>query len=208
MPCLIAAFLALVTPRPGAWLDEAATTSATSRSWSELWRLTENQDSSLAGYYGATKMLADLLGCDPLTAGRVISAGSYIAAVVLVTLIAARLWGRGPAVITGMTLGILPAAAASAVNARPEGASVFLIAAYLYAAIKPRRGVQVVRALVACLMYALNVLYLPLAVAMPLLARRPRRELRGGSGSRWPATGGGHGPGGGWVSRRSSIGRT
>lgn len=171
-PPLLASALALAFPRPEMWLDEAATVSAASRSWGELWRLTEHQDRSLAGYYAATKALADLVGCDPLTAGRALSAGGYIAATLLVTLIAARLWGRGAGLVSGSALAMLPAAAASAVNARPEGISVFLIAAYLYAAMRSRRALQVICALLACSMYALNVLYLPLAALLPALARR------------------------------------
>lgn len=93
IPSMVAILLVLAPPRPGVWLDEAATISAVSRSWGGLWHLVENQDRSLVGYYIATKILADLLGCAPLTAGRAISGGSYVAGVFLVTLIAARLWG-------------------------------------------------------------------------------------------------------------------
>lgn len=49
---------------------------------------------------------------------------------------------------------------------------MFLVATYFYAATRNRRDVQVMCAVAACLTYALNVLYLPLAVLMPLLARR------------------------------------
>ena len=173
----MASLLALFSPRPGVWLDEAATISAASRSWRELGVLTAHQDRSLAGYYVTTKALTDLVGCDPLAAGRAISTGGYVGAALVVTLIATRLWGRCAGLVAGLALAVWPAAAASPANARPEGISVFLIAVYLYAAMQSRRATQVISALLACSMYALNILYLPLAVLLPALARRRPKSV-------------------------------
>lgn len=92
-PTIFAMLLVLWAPRPGIWLDEAATISAASRSWGDLWLLTGHQDRALFGYYAITKAVADVAGCTPLSAGRGVSSISYIAAVFLVTIIAARLWG-------------------------------------------------------------------------------------------------------------------
>lgn len=99
-PCLayvLPATLALLTlgfPRPGVWLDEAATASATSRTWEQLWHLSEHQDRALVGYYAATKALADLSGYSPLAAGRFISAAGYVGATAIVSMIAVRLFGH------------------------------------------------------------------------------------------------------------------
>lgn len=175
-PALFALCLVVAAPRPGVWLDEAATVSATSRSWSDLWLLTEHQDRSLLGYYATTKVVADLVGCDPLTAGRALSASCYVLATIVTSLIALKFWGRAASFAAGASLVILPAAAAGAVNARPESVSAFLVAAYFYSAMRRWRCMQAACAILACLMYALNVLYLPLALVIQIiLRRRPSR---------------------------------
>ncbi|WP_018156131.1 glycosyltransferase family 39 protein [Demetria terragena] len=171
-PAFGAALLVSFAPRPGTWFDEAATISATSRSWGELYRLANQHDRALVGYYAATKATADGLGLDSLTAGRLVSAVALVVATAVVTTIANRLWGRRAAFVAGLVVAILPASAASAVNARPEAVSVLLLAVYFYAALTTRPVLQVTSAVAACLCYALNVLYLPLALAVPILARR------------------------------------
>ena len=171
-PTIFAAGLALFAPRPGVWLDEAATVSAASRSWGNLWLLAGHQDRSLVGYYALTKGVADLVDCDPLTAGRAISAFCYVLAVCTASLLAANFWGRTAAFASGMMLAVLPATAGAAVNARPESLSVFLVAVYFYAAVKRWPFIQAASALLACSAYALNVLYIPLAILIPTLVKR------------------------------------
>ena len=167
----LAAILVISTPHPGVWLDEAATVSATSRSWSELHLLTNHQDRSLLGYYAITKSVANLVGVSPLFAGRLVSSLGYVGSTFIISLMAAKLFGPKTAAISGATLAVLPATAAAAVNARPEAISTFLVAFYLFSTLKKWRVAQLASGALACLVYALNILYLPLALLVPLLKR-------------------------------------
>lgn len=172
LPTLLAACMVVFAPSPGVWLDEAATASATTRSWSQLWLLTSHQDRALLGYYAITKAAADLSGQDVLAAGRAISSLSYVFGVATVSWLAARLGGAKSALFAGAAMALLPASAAAAVNARPEGLSIFLISAYLCFAARQRPISQIFVGLLACVTYALNCLYLPLAVLIPILSGR------------------------------------
>lgn len=170
-PMLLALLLWLALPAPGVWLDEAATVSATSRSWSETMTLLHHQDLSLGGYYAAVWACTHATHLDPLAAARLVSGLAYVAGTGLVTLLGRRIGGPRVACVAGCAFTLLPSTSASAVNARPEALATALVAGSFLCAVRGRWLLNLVLGVAACAVYALSVLYLPLALLVTLVAR-------------------------------------
>lgn len=103
---------------PDLWEDEAATISATARSWPELIHMLSNIDAVHGLYYALMKVWFGLVGTSVFTV-RLPSAVAVGVGCTLTMLLAARLVGNRVAVISGVFFACLPRVAWAAVEGRP-----------------------------------------------------------------------------------------
>jgi mannosyltransferase len=92
---------------PSLWFDEAATVSATSRSWSQLWTMLGNVDLVHGLYYAGMKVWFGVVGYTPLTL-RLPSAVAVGVAAALVVLLVRQFGSRRLALIAGIVFCLLP----------------------------------------------------------------------------------------------------
>ncbi len=92
---------------PSLWFDEAATISATRRSWPDLARMLGNVDAVHGLYYGMMRVWLDLVGYTPLTL-RLPSAIGVGVAASLVVLLVRRFSSPRAALVSGVVFAILP----------------------------------------------------------------------------------------------------
>ena len=108
---LIGAFGTLLTLafawQPSLWFDEAATVSATMRSWPELGRMLHNVDAVHGLYYAGMHLWLDLVGYSPIALRLPSAVAVGVAAALIVLLVRTRA-GRGTAVLAGVAFCLLP----------------------------------------------------------------------------------------------------
>ena len=92
---------------PSIWYDEAATISAATRSWPQLWQLIGNVDAVHAAYYFVMHAVFDVFGYSPLSL-RVPSAIATGAAAALTVVLARQFVGARTALLAGVILCLLP----------------------------------------------------------------------------------------------------
>jgi mannosyltransferase len=92
---------------PSLWFDEAATVSATGRSWGELAAMLQHVDLVHAAYYSLIKLWFGLVGYSPLTL-RLPSAIAVGVASALVVVLVRMLAAPRVAVISGILFALLP----------------------------------------------------------------------------------------------------
>jgi mannosyltransferase len=93
--------------QPSVWFDEAATVSATMRSWPELGRMLQNIDAVHGLYYAGMHLWLDLVGYSPFTLRLPSSVCVGVAAALTVLLVRSRASGRA-AVLAGIVFCLLP----------------------------------------------------------------------------------------------------
>ncbi|WP_394770528.1 glycosyltransferase family 39 protein [Lacisediminihabitans sp.] len=98
---------ALLSWQPSIWYDEAATISATTRSWPQLWSMLGTVDAVHGLYYGVMHLWFDLVGYTPFTL-RLPSALATGAAAAATVLLVRRLSSGRVAVLAGLLLVLLP----------------------------------------------------------------------------------------------------
>ncbi|MHC5797407.1 glycosyltransferase family 39 protein [Lacisediminihabitans sp. FW035] len=92
---------------PSVWFDEAATVSATGRSWSELFRMLGNVDAVHGLYYVVTRLWFDLVGYSPVTL-RLLSAVAVGVGAGLIVILVRLFASSRIAIISGIVFAILP----------------------------------------------------------------------------------------------------
>jgi mannosyltransferase len=93
--------------QPSLWFDEAATVSATMRSWPELGRMLGSIDAVHGLYYAGMHLWLDLVGYSPFALRLPSSIAVGLAAALTVLLVSTRA-GRGTAVLAGIAFCLLP----------------------------------------------------------------------------------------------------
>ena len=93
--------------QPSVWFDEAATVSATMRSWPELGRMLQSIDAVHGLYYAGMHLWLDLAGYSPFTL-RAPSAVCVGAAAALTVLLVGSRASRRTAVLAGIVFCLLP----------------------------------------------------------------------------------------------------
>jgi mannosyltransferase len=112
------------TTVPSVWYDEAATITAATRGWSELWTMVGHVDAVHAAYYGMMHLVFDVVGYSPLSLRAPSAVAIAIAAALVVVL--ARMFDRPRiGVIAGIVFCLLP----RTIWAGAEGRSYALTAA-------------------------------------------------------------------------------
>jgi len=110
-PLTVGAFALLVSligiTRPSLWYDEAATVTATTRSWAQLWDMLQTVDAVHALYYFIIHAVFDLVGYSPL-ALRAPSAVAVGVAAALIVLLCREFRRPTLGVIAGLVFAILP----------------------------------------------------------------------------------------------------
>jgi len=110
-PLTVGAFALVVSligiTRPSLWYDEAATVTATTRSWAQLWDMLQTVDAVHALYYFIIHAVFDLVGYSPL-ALRAPSAVAVGAAAALIVLLCREFRRPTLGVIAGLVFAILP----------------------------------------------------------------------------------------------------
>ncbi|MES2172233.1 MAG: glycosyltransferase family 39 protein [Actinomycetota bacterium] len=165
---------------PSLWFDEAATVSATGRSWGELAAMLQHVDLVHGAYYSLTKLWFGLVGYSPLTL-RLPSAIAIGVATALIVVLVRMLATPRVAVIAGILFALLP----RVTWAGTEGRSYALTTAVATALVLVFVGAQrrdskrwwvlyCAAGIVACVVF----LYLALLVlALAISARRPRPTI-------------------------------
>ena len=92
---------------PSIWYDEAATLTASTRDWDQLWAMTANVDAVHAAYYALMHVVFDLVGYSPL-ALRVPSAIAVGAAAALTVVLGRTLDRPRLGLIAGIVFCLLP----------------------------------------------------------------------------------------------------
>lgn len=92
---------------PSIWYDEAATVTAVTRSWPELWAMLGNVDAVHAVYYFLIHALVDIFGYSP-TVMRAPSAVAVGVAATLTVVLARQFERDGAAVLAGVVFCLLP----------------------------------------------------------------------------------------------------
>lgn len=93
--------------QPSLWFDEAATVSATMRSWTELARMLEKIDAVHGLYYAGMHLWLDIVGYSPFTLRLPSAICVGIAAALIVLLVRSRATRR-TAVLAGVAFCLLP----------------------------------------------------------------------------------------------------
>lgn len=93
--------------QPSLWFDEAATVSATMRSWPELGRMLGSVDAVHGLYYAGMHLWFDLVGYSPF-ALRLPSAAAVGVAAALTVLLVSHRAGRRTAILAGVAFCLLP----------------------------------------------------------------------------------------------------
>jgi len=110
---------------PSLWYDEAATVTAVTRDWPELWRMLGNVDAVHGAYYVLMHVLVDWFGYSPVLL-RMPSAIAVGAAAALTVVLGRQLGlGRG-AVVGGLVFCLLPRATWMGTEARSYALSAAL----------------------------------------------------------------------------------
>lgn len=105
---IVASLISLVAiTTPSLWYDEAATITATTRSWPQLWDMLQTVDAVHAVYYFFMHAVFDVVGYSPL-ALRLPSALAVGAAAALIVLLCREFRRPNLGVIAGLVFGILP----------------------------------------------------------------------------------------------------
>lgn len=110
---------------PSLWYDEAATVTAVTRDWPELWRMLGNVDAVHGAYYVVMHALVDVFGYSPLLL-RVPSAIAVGAAAALTVVLGRQLGLGGAAVLGGLVFCLLPRATWMGTEARSYALSAAL----------------------------------------------------------------------------------
>ncbi|MGO4784802.1 glycosyltransferase family 39 protein [Cryobacterium sp. W22_MBD10_FK3] len=93
--------------QPSVWFDEAATVSATMRSWPELGRMLLSIDAVHGLYYAGMHLWLDLVGYSPFSLRLPSAVFVGVAAALTVILVRSKA-GRGTAVLAGIAFCLLP----------------------------------------------------------------------------------------------------
>lgn len=181
---VLAAGLAVATSGlPSLWYDEAATTSAATRTWAQLWDLAQVTNAAQVVYYALLHVWTSVAGTSAV-ALRLPSALALGAAAAGTTLLARRSLPRWTAVGAGAVVALLPRTAWSGVEARPYAltAAVAVWSVLVLLVALERRAARWWVAYAALAAFGVGLyVYLALLVAAQglwlLLARRPLREL-------------------------------
>ena len=134
LPALITLAVMLWQIRvPSFWRDEAATLSATQRSFPDLLRLLGNQDAVHGTYYALMWVVVRLGGSGELTA-RLPSALAMAVAASMVTALGRRLVSLRAGLAAGLVFAVLPPVSWFGQDARPFAAETALacVASYLF----------------------------------------------------------------------------
>jgi len=127
---------------PSLWYDEAATVTAVTRDWPELWRMLGNVDAVHGAYYLLMHALVDLFGYSPVLL-RMPSAIAVGAAASLTVVLGRQLGLGGGAVVGGLVFCLLPRATWMGTEARSyalsAGLAVLLTIVLLHAQRSNRR---------------------------------------------------------------------
>ncbi|TXN31047.1 glycosyltransferase family 39 protein [Lacisediminihabitans profunda] len=119
---------AFLSWQPSIWYDEAATISATGRSWPQLWSLLAHVDAVHGLYYGGMHLWFDLVGYTPFTL-RLPSALATGATGALTVLLVRRLVTGRIAVLAGLLLELLPRITWAGAEGRSYAATALLAVA-------------------------------------------------------------------------------
>ena len=93
--------------QPSLWFDEAATVSATMRSWPELGRMLGSVDAVHGLYYAGMHLWFDLVGYSPFTLRLPSAVAVGVAAALIVLLVSSRA-ARSTAILAGVAFCLLP----------------------------------------------------------------------------------------------------
>lgn len=162
---------------PSLWFDEAATVSATGRSWSELAAMLQNVDLVHAVYYSAIKLWFGLVGYSPLTL-RLPSAIAVGVATALVVVLVRMLAAPRVAIIAGILFALLPRVTWAGTEGRSYALTTAVATALVIVFVVARRQTDrrwwvayCAAGILACVVF----LYLALLVlALAIAARRLR----------------------------------
>ena len=110
---------------PSLWYDEAATVTAVTRDWPELWRMLGNVDAVHGAYYVLMHALVDLFGYSPVLL-RMPSAIAVGAAAALTVVLGRQLGLGGGAAVGGLVFCLLPRATWMGTEARSYALSAAL----------------------------------------------------------------------------------
>lgn len=102
---LLVSLIGITTP--SVWYDEAATITATTRSWGQLWDMLQSVDAVHALYYFAMHAIFDVVGYSPL-ALRAPSALAVGAAAALVVMVCREFRRPTLGVLAGLVFAVLP----------------------------------------------------------------------------------------------------
>ena len=183
---------------PSVWYDEAATITATTRSWPQLWAMLGNVDAVHGAYYVLMHLVVDAVGYSPL-ALRMPSALAVGATAALVVVLGRQLGGARVGLIAGLVFSVLPRVTWMGGEGRSYALTAFFAALLTIAMLRSQSGsrrhwiVYGALALLACAVFIYLALVV-LAHGITLLWK----TLRGREGSladlrRWAIVTGGAG---------------
>lgn len=170
--------------RPALWIDEAATLSATRRSFGQLWSMIHQVDVVHAEFYLLMKTWMAIVGTDGALALRLPSVVATGVGSTLTVLLATHLHRLRSGVVAGVILGTMPSVTYFAVLGRSYSLGVMLAAASMLAlvlALKRERWwnwmlyVVVTVAMVGVSVYSL--LLIPAHMGHVLLSGAKRKSL-------------------------------
>ena len=167
---------------PSVWYDEAATITATTRSWPQLWAMLGNVDAVHGLYYFVMHVVFDVFGYSPVML-RIPSAIAIGAAAALVVILARHLGREHYAVLAGLVFVILPRVTWAGTEGRSYAltalAAVALTLVFVLARRSPGRRLWVLYGVLAVLSVVLFI-YLALIVlahAVTVLVTTRRRAF-------------------------------
>lgn len=176
---------------PSVWYDEAATITAATRTWPQLWAMLGNVDAVHAVYYAAMHIVFDVIGYSPFTL-RLPSAIAVGLTAALVVVIGRQLGTARLGVIAGIVFALIPRVTWMGTEGRSYAATALLAALATFVVLLARRTgsrrawvIYAAIAVASCLLF----LYLALVivahgVALAMLARRGPPDARS-SARRW-----------------------
>ncbi len=124
---------------PSVWYDEAATISATTRSWAQLWEMLGTVDAVHGAYYLLIHAVIDLFGYSPAII-RMPSAIAVGAGAALTVLLARKLGGYRFALLAGILFSLMPRTAWMGVEARSYAISAAMAALLTLALVYAQRS--------------------------------------------------------------------
>jgi mannosyltransferase len=178
---LLSIFMGINLNLPEPWRDESATISAVNRTWQDLLALIQNIDFVHAFYYGLVKLLT--LGNISVFQVRMISLLFISIAVFFIFRITKLLTNRDTAVLAALIFAVFPSSIFYASEARSYAVvlGIFMVSMYYFVRYYFFDSSSPVGfwffLLLATYLQLMVVLFLPVALSMHLMMKKPLRQF-------------------------------